>query len=179
MTTPVMGVDRFAAVTALALLDRLALELAHTRGGPPARVGLYPGEEIAPMDECCAGQAAVRVYRIFGMTGRFPQQNHGPKNCSELQSYGVTLEMTVYRCASTLRSDGSPPDTDDLLDDTLVQLDDAAAMRRAIRATAVYLGTQPFSGVELFVEDDYNPVGPAGDCVGGRQRCTFGVYDQL
>jgi hypothetical protein len=172
-----VGLDRFAVGVAQLLLDNLVSQLAHTRGGLPARVGLYPGEEVAPMDECCAGQAAVRVYRIFPITGRFPQQNHGPLTCAAGQSYAMTCEMTVYRCAAVLQSNGEPPTVAALRENVVVQLDDAAAMRRAIRQTAQDLEFDPVSGSGMFVEDDYNPIGPAGDCVGGRQRTMLPVYD--
>jgi hypothetical protein len=172
-----MGLDRFSIPTASLLLEVLVEQLALTKGGAVARSAIYPGEEIAPMDECCLGQAAVRVYRVFPMTGKFPQQHYGVKHCSERLSYGVTCEMTVYRCASQMSDNGEPPSPGNLTDDAKVQLDDAAAMRRAIVLTASALQDMPWSGYGGFMEDDYNPVGPAGDCIGGRQRVIFQAYE--
>lgn len=176
---PDMGLDTFAFDLAAQVLDCLCDQLALTRGGPVKRCCLYPGEEIAPMDECCQGMAAVRVYRIFPVTGRFPQQDFSPRNCAG-SAYGVTLELTVYRCAATLDDRGRPPTCSALTDNVAVQMDDAAAMRRAIQccyAPRAEDGEFPWTASGMFVEDDYNPVGPAGDCMGGRQRWHFPVYD--
>lgn len=173
-----LGLDRFAFDAGLLLLDCLMAQLEHTVGGIPARSAFYPGEEIAPMDETCAGQAAVRLYRIFPTTGRFAQQQTAPKECGTASGYAVSYEMTVYRCAAVIDSNGRAPSPAALLENVRVQLDDAAAMRRALNCCfAPALASKPYSGTTVFLEDDYYPIGPAGDGLGGRQRTTIQVYE--
>lgn len=185
-----LGLDSFAYDLASRVLVCLSDQLALTRGGPVCRSSVYPGEEIAPMDVCCEGtschgMAAVRVYRIAPRTGRFPQQDHTARlhSCDKL-NYQVTLELTVYRCAATLDDRGDPPSVADLTWNVKVQMDDAAAMRRAVGCCYSAIAGRQVAGVTLpytltgdYVEDDYNPVGPAGDCLGGRQRFIFPVTD--
>lgn len=167
------------------LLTCLCEMLTHTVGGPVCRCCLYPGGEITPQDYCCgcdggSGMAAVRVYRIAPSTARFPQQDFEPRrNCSH-NSYVVTLEITVYRCMATLDQHGDPPTCDQLTRDVVVQMDDAAAIRRTLRccfAPQLEDGSVRWTTTGRYVEDDQNPVGPDGDCGGIRQRVHVEFFD--
>jgi hypothetical protein len=124
--------------------------------------------------------AAVRVYRIAPSAANFPQQDFAPRtNCSH-NSYLVTLEIAVYRCLATLDQHGDPPTCEQLTQDVAIQLDDAAAIRRTLRccfAPQFSDGSVLWSSTGRYVEDDWNPVGPDGDCGGSRQRVHVEMFD--
>lgn len=185
-----LGLDTFAYDVAKRLLTCMEAQLALTLAGQVARAAVYPGEEIAPMDVTCItdtghGQAATRVYRIFPVTSRFPQQDFSPRfqQCGRAQ-FGITIEMTVYRCAAQMDDNGNPPTVEEIEWNSRVQMDDAAAMRRAVeccwapRAAGEVPGEAlPYTTTGEYVLDDYNPVGPAGDGFGGRMRVQFPVLE--
>lgn len=180
-----LGLDTFAFDLAKRLLTCLEDQLVLTLGGAVCRAAVYPGEEIVPMDwNCmgtgCHGQAATRVYRIYPVTARFAQQDFSPRvmNCAS-SLFGVTVEMTVYRCAAQMREDGTPPSVEHVEWNARVALDDAAAMRRAVQCCYSPVADErtdvPYAVSGEYVLDDWNPVGPAGDGHGGRMRVFLPV----
>lgn len=103
---------------------------------PPASCCLRPGVTVAQgvsehEDECCEGLAWVRVSRVWptGSEVGFPAINDDPFNCSPI-SYGIEMEMGIYRCAPT-GDERNLPTCDEWTATTEQILDDAASMRRA------------------------------------------------
>lgn len=166
-------------------LSCLCETLTHTLGGPVCRCSLYPGEVITPMDFCCGcegglGMAAVRVYGIAPASANFPAQDFSVrKNCNH-NAYVVTLEVSVYRCMSTIDQHGDPPTVADLFRDVAIELDDAAAIRRTLRccfAPQLADASVLWSTTGRYVEDQLNPIGPEGDCGGVSQRVHVEFFD--
>jgi hypothetical protein len=126
-------VDEVIAPIALTLLDCLRTEMAKTPV-PPAKIELRPGDAVAAListldDECCAGLAWVRPDADYP-SGQFPAQDEGAHRCAPVQ-WAVTLEVGAMRCAPVGAVDRLPT-ADEWAAAALTQLDDRAAMRRAI-----------------------------------------------
>jgi hypothetical protein len=103
---------------------------------PPASCCLRPGVTVAQgvsehEDECCEGLAWVRVVRVFptGSDVGFPAINDDPHACSP-PSYGIELEMGIYRCAPTGDAMNLPTCAEWTATAEQI-LDDAASLRRA------------------------------------------------
>jgi hypothetical protein len=126
-------VDEVIAPIALTLLDCLRTEMAKTPT-PPGKVELRPGDSVAAListteDECCAGLAWVRPDADFP-SGQFPAQDEGAHKCGPVQ-WAVTLEVGAMRCAPVGDAQ-TLPTAEQWAEAAFTQLDDRAAMRRAI-----------------------------------------------
>lgn len=166
-----VAIDRFAVAMAEDLLACLCEQLAATVGGEVCRCCLSPGP--APADFCCDcgqghGQAWVRVVRIFPASTNFPAQAASIQQCA-LNSVGVELEMGAWRCAHLPDDQGNPPTCAQVTTDTEVLLDDAAAMRAAVRCC--------FAPGRDYVPGEWTPRGPSGGCMGGAMTVTVQAYD--
>lgn len=162
------------------LLTALSNRLQWTIGGSPCRAAVYPGMSI-PMDSCDAvscgatgagGMAGVRVASIDFVAAQALTQ----LDLSDVQ-VAVTYELAVYRCAHTITQDAtgvSFPTPAQLLSDSAVVLDDAAAMRLAVKCD--YLGSECHP--RLLRTQAWTPAGPAGGCVGGRMQLTVILDDK-
>ncbi|MFF3665470.1 hypothetical protein [Microtetraspora malaysiensis] len=171
-----MALDVVAFPLAQDLLGCLCGALEESLGGPPCRCCVYPGAQV-PADSCCdcgagQGQAWVRVAKIFPAAARFPEQSFAVESCAS-RSWGVELEVGVYRCVATVDDEGNPPSCEQVEHDAAVILDDAAAMRRAV---ACCFADGEHGNRDLVV-GEWTPIGPSGGCGGGSMTVTIQAYD--
>lgn len=138
---------------------------------PPLYVGLRPGNVVAHLlstaeDECCQGLAWVRPAGFFPSSGVFPIQDPAPvpKGTS---AWAVTLELGAVRCAPTPGAD-SIPSTEEWDAATQAQMDDAAAMRRAV---CCFIDARPGRAKSVLV-GQWLPLDIQGGCVGGIMTVT-------
>ncbi|ROP33452.1 hypothetical protein [Couchioplanes caeruleus] len=162
MTAPVLA-DDVAWPIAVGLRTVIRAALADAVGGPPASCAVVPGRDVA-IDDCCAGQAWVRIVRVYPTTAaEFPNPRGTAvgEGCDDGVFWAVELGAGSARCAPSADDYGNPP-SDELLEDAARTLaDDAARIRRAVlhdlrAAEAVD---------EVFVAEQ-SSVGPSGGCVG-------------
>lgn len=146
------------------LLGSLGTRLGETLAGAPARLCLVPGGAAVAWDDCCAGQAWVRVVRIFSSTN-FPNVDTSPMRCTGLV-LAAEYEVGVIRCAATVNDRGEPPSIEELCRDVEHALDDARAVREAIMFD--FAGEYP-SGVVL---GQWLPTEIEGGCVGGTMTVS-------
>lgn len=151
---------------------------------PPAhssiRPGIIPPEDLSGLsDLCCEGAAWVREVVAFP-TAAFPTPLEAANRlCSDPPSYGITVEMGVYRCVAM----GSVSEmiTDDDWTQAVTQVtNDQEAMRIAAR---VMQQEAPFGypGItwalnQSFVMGNWEPVESEGGCCGGTQQFTIQVF---
>jgi hypothetical protein len=164
--------DPLVMPTAALVLAALVVELEKTAAGQPAHTRITPGTEMVAaltdsVDECCEGIASVRVRRVF-TTENFPEPAQRPRGDGGPVSWGVELEMAVARCGAEPGDSMAPSDAQ-ITGDSQVQLDDAAAMRRAVRCLA---DTWPI--IDSMI-GDYEPLAAEGNCIGGVQVVTVQV----
>lgn len=168
---------------AVALLSCLETSLGVTVAGPVCRACIYPGAAV-PMDYCstdseCAsgahGMAAVRVAGIQLMA------DQAATNCTFFASQiAVTYEMTVVRCAHTIQAEAGQvvlPTCDELASDTAILLDDAAAMRAALKCCYAARPRGGGCSPRVTAVGLWSPRGPAGGCVGGQMQFTVVLND--
>lgn len=179
---PSVQLDVGAFGGAVKLLGCLEDQIALSVGGPVCQASLYPGASV-PMDFCgddpCTsdghGMAAVRVVNIQLL----PEQTSNQCQFIAAQM-AVTYEMTVLRCAHTIqKSNGTVaiPTTDELASDTAIVMDDAAAMRKALKCC---FGAKPATGgcaPRFPTIGPWLPRGPAGGCMGGQMQITVIMND--
>jgi hypothetical protein len=146
------------------LLECYAQELAKVEN-PPMHVGLRPGNVVAHLlstndDECCEGLAWVRPDLTYPSSGTFPAQDEQPMVNRGVSAWAVTLELGAVRCAPTPDADAIP--TAEQWDDaTQAQMDDAAAMRRAICCLIAEYGSK------RVMPGAWQPLAVEGGCLGG------------
>lgn len=169
---------------AVRLLACLEQQLAGTVGGPVCRACLYPGATV-PMDACEAssdcsgvgghGMAAVRVASSQLIVAQVQQR------CSFTSAQvSVVYEMTAYRCAHTVtRNGGVPvlPTCDELASDTAIVLDDAAAMRRALKCCFTVPPSAGGCPPAITNVSPWTPRGPVSGCMGGQMQFTVTFND--
>jgi len=169
---------------AVALLGCLEDQLTITVGGPVCRSCIYPGQavpmDVCQMDEGCGsgghGMAAVRVVAI----NLVPEQV-GTSCLFSVSQLAVTYEMTAYRCAHTIQRDQGRavalPSCDELASDTAIILDDAAAMRRALKCCFATPPPEGGCSPRISAVLPWQPRGPIGGCVGGTMQFTVTLND--
>ena len=142
---------------------------------PPASCCLRPGVTVAQglsehEDECCEGLAWVRVVDIFPSGGEagFPNVNDDTSACSP-PSFGIELEMGIYRCAPT-GDHKDLPTCDDWTGTTEQILDDAASMRRA------WCCFRDGYSNNAKIVGRWRPVTVQGGCTGGTMRVMIETY---
>ena len=117
------------------LLECLEQEIAKV-ASPPAYVGIRPGNVVAHLmslaeDECCEGLAWVRPAGFVPSSGVFPVQDTAPIKGGGTRAWAITLELGAVRCAPTPDADRIPT-TEEWDAATQAEMDDAAAIRRAV-----------------------------------------------
>lgn len=142
---------------------------------PPASCCLRPGVTVAQgvserEDECCEGLAWVRVSRVFptGDEAGFPNVNEQTSACNP-PSYGIELEMGVYRCAPT-GDERNLPTCDEWTAATEQILDDAASMRRA------WCCFRDNYANDAKLIGQWTPVEVQGGCTGGKMTIMIESY---
>lgn len=168
--------DTMALPIAEQLLQCLCEALA-AGSSPPASCCLRPGTNVAQgvsefEDECCSGLGWVRVVRIWPSGGDpgFPAINQDPFACSP-GSYGIELEMGVYRCAP-VGTDTVLPTCQEWTTTTEQILEDAASMRQA---WCCFRDTYE-NNAKLV--SDWSPVTVQGACTGGKMTVMIESYCQ-
>jgi hypothetical protein len=163
--------DLLAWPLAVRLREHLTVELTTAVAGRPALVAVMPGRDVA-LDDCCAGQAWVRVIRIYrSSSDEFPQPStvpHDADRCTPGGIWAVEYGVGVVRCVPGLDGRGRPPTATDFERCAAVMLDDAAHVRSAVLCGLV-------ADVESVVIGDWLPVGPDGGCAGGELSVTVAV----
>ncbi|MFI5493589.1 hypothetical protein [Actinoplanes sp. NPDC051859] len=168
MTAPVTA-DEVAWPIATGLRSLLRAALADAVGGAPASCAVVPGRDVA-IDDCCAGQAWVRIVRVYPTTAaEFPNPRGTAvgDGCDDGVSWAVELGAGSARCAPSADDYGNPP-ADELLEDAARTLaDDAARIRRS-----VLRDLRRVDGVDEVFMAEQSSVGPSGGCVGQELLLT-------
>ncbi|MGI5151376.1 hypothetical protein ACQEVC_34270 [Plantactinospora sp. CA-294935] len=169
MTVPLTPVDEVAWPVAVALRTAVADELAAALGGKPATTAVVPGRDVA-IDDCCNGQAWVRIVRVFPTDpGEFPQgrTTSVTEGCDQGAFWAVELGVGTARCAPSQDDFGNPPTAPDQERAAMVLADDAGRIRRAVMRRLPETATVE----EVFVGEQTS-VGPSGGCVGQELLVT-------
>lgn len=140
---------------------------------PVCRAFLAPGA-AAPWDTCCdcptgEGQAWVAIERVYP-AGPFPNEDAGAHRCAP-NEYGANLTVGVLRCAAVVDDHGRAPTGERVTADGEKVARDRALVRDAILCDYLAPDDDPGS----FRMGGWDPLGPAGGCVGGRWRLTVAV----
>jgi hypothetical protein len=156
------------------LLECLVDRLEHY-GVPACRTFLQPGAD-APWDACglseggAEGQAWVGIERVYPVRP-FPLEDTTEQRCSPYE-YAADVVLGVLRCAATLDSNGNPPPVEAVLADSQAQTRDMAIVREALLCCyRLEVDSDPGE----FRLGSWEPLGPAGGCVGGQWRATIRV----
>jgi hypothetical protein len=138
---------------------------------PPLDVQLRPGAapyaDISQLrNECCEGLGWVRIDSFYPSSTAFPAQDEAPPAKGGTSAWAITFELGVFRCAPTPGENDitSGAQWDDLVQQ---QMDDAAAMRRAICCLEVAL-----RGRQRVLPGIWTPLDIQGGCAGGFMPVT-------
>jgi hypothetical protein len=168
MTAPVVA-DQVAWPIAVGLRAAIRDALHDAVGGAPASCAVVPGRDVA-IDDCCAGQAWVRIVRVYPATvAEFPNPRTTPvgTGCDDGVFWAVELGAGTARCAPSADDYGNPPG-DDLQEAAARALaDDAARIRRT-----VLVDLRAADAVEDVFVAEQSSVGPSGGCVGQELLVT-------
>ncbi len=120
----------------------------------------------------CAGQPVVNVVRIYPTAGR----GGGPLDetatsvpCGTV--WAAILQIGIVRCTSVMDERGNVGDPADIQNEALVLLDDAARLRAVWCNVIARADDEDISSAALV--DAFEPEGPDGGLVGGRQPARF------
>lgn len=145
----------------LGLSQCLATELAAAGLPDLCFLGIVPGEVV--IADYCSGNCTNRC----GMGWvRLVAVNEMPSGLQDVTGYSpcgaeleAQVEVGVMRCAPMLSKD-TLPTVEDQLNAARIQYADMAAMLKAIRCC--------FASNKDVKISTYQPIGPDGDCIGGR-----------
>ena len=163
MTGPVRDPSDVAWPVATAARDHMKARLHHAIGGPPAVCCIVPGRDVAA-DDCCIGQAWVRVARTFRTTvDDFPSptQSTLDETCAGSGWWAVELGLGTIRCAPTVDDHGNPPTAAELEHAARIEADDRGRLHHTVLCGLASVAADLWIG-------DWLPVGPSGGCVGGE-----------
>lgn len=147
------------------MLECLSQEIAKVLV-PPEFVQLRAGNVVSHListgqDECCQGLAWVRPAGFFPSSGTFPAQDEVPLKTG-VRAWAVTLELGAVRCFPTPEASaivtGAEWDAS-----TQAQMDDAAAMRRAI---CCFIEARAGRAGKV-LPGEWQPLEIEGGCMGG------------
>lgn len=145
------------------LQDCLCESLKASLGGPVCRCILVAGQQAA-WDNCCQGQAWIRVESVFPSQS-FPSPDTGAFRCGH-EMMAATLELGVIRCAPSFDDDGNPPSIAAIEQSFRVVHSDRVRMLRAV--------TCCFDPQCQVVEiGAWQPLGESGGCVGGTMQLSI------
>lgn len=154
-------------LTAMMVRDCLCSFLEGSLGGAVCRCSIYPSG-IPTADICDNsgdghGEAKISITSIFD-SRQFPFQIQDA-NCRD--SFTVLeITQTVWRCAPMVGDDGELPDVEDVDLSTAILLDDARAMRCAIKCCL---------DTPLVQVGNWTLLGASGGCIGGQLVSLVGV----
>lgn len=165
-----MTVDLFNPVMAgmlTCLTDRLT-----SNGVPVGRSGLVHGTEEA-WDDCCAGQAYVRLVQVYPTMGNggggFPAQDTVHTNCG-INMLAARLAIGVLRCAATQDDNGVAPTAATITTETASHTLDTSIILESIMCCLPSV-----AGVQASKIDAWNPKATLGGCRGGEWQVIVAV----
>lgn len=134
----------------------------------PGRVLINPGLEV-PWDDCCAGQAWVRLVSLIPSGNPFPQVDmvQGGAGCG-VTLWAATIGVGVLRCAAVVDDQGNAPSVAAMTADAVQQIVDMRSLEQAI--TCCFKG----QGYTIKVLG-WDPLGVNGGCVGGEWTIMLAV----
>jgi hypothetical protein len=148
-----------------------ALSTLEECGVPVCRSFIAVGNN-PPWDECCV--CPTGVGQLWVSVGPINPVNVAPGGgtikCSNIWEADVWIG--VLRCAQTQDDLGNPPSGDALIEESLAVLADRLAIVQAVRCC--YGESNDPDDWTLGV---WQPLGPMGGCVGGRQNVTIRFAD--
>lgn len=132
--------------------------------------GLVPGEQAAAIyaeGNCARGTCGMAWIRLIST---YPMKSIGvidptPGNCGA--TLGADVEMGILRCFTLGDETGRGPDPQQLLASTQLQVADSVVMQKAMLCCNV--------PSKEFTLNTYQPLGPAGDLVGGSWTMSIGL----
>lgn len=179
ITVQTPGIDTLFLPAAVNLLNCLCAAL-NSRPNPPSICCLRPGDSVVQdvgipgysQDECCAGQAYVRVvgfYMTGGANSPFPSPStDAPVSPCGVPAWGLQLEMGVFRC---IRTDRQPTCTE-YTEAVIRQMNDAKAMREAACCF------EDLYDPETVALGQWSPAGPDGGCVGSTWQVSVEILNE-
>lgn len=151
------------------LKDCVCLSLESSLGGPVCRCLFVAGQQAA-WDNCCQGQAWIRVVSVFP-SQNFPSPDGGRFRCDH-SAMAAQLEIGVIRCAPTFDEQGNPPSVEAMEESFRVVHSDRARVMRAVKCCF-----QAESQCEEVNVGTWTPLGESGGCVGGVTNVTVSFSD--
>lgn len=124
------------------------------------------------LDECCEGQAYVRLAGMYPSSEAFPGPDTGAISACSIHSWAVAFELGVFRCLPT--GDANVPATCEEWTATAAQaMLDSQALRNAACCISKAV-TESYGGESVSV-GQIVPAGPNGGCVGQTLVITIQV----
>lgn len=121
-------------------------------------------EGFIAIDQCCPGEAYVKVNSIFPSSQSFPEPDAAALNTPcQMQQLAVSLEMGVFRCL---------PEYPDCVDSSYAVRQQAADAEAAFRAVCCWvkdMNTTIRRGTKWFAQGWENG-GPEGQCLSGTMQ---------
>jgi hypothetical protein len=158
--------DTFVFPALLAAAQCLSEQITAAGVPVPEFIGIVPGDALLP-DYCAGGMAWVRLASMGEwVEGSGDGQDRWSACTGPLIA---SIEMGIVRCApegSTANGEFCPPTMAEQLDATRLQMADQALMLRAIRCCLPAASDGRYA--RRIAVTGYSPVGPAGQCLGGR-----------
>lgn len=147
-----------------AILDCVVRSLSKQVG----RALVMPGNSIVH-DDCCDGQAWVRVISVVGSSAL---SNPAMQPCLPL--YQVRLGIGVARCAHTIDDDGLAPTPAEMTADAFQTFQDRADIVRALICCVPEIELmKPF--LKTIRVEDWLPDTISGGCLGSEISMTFSM----
>lgn len=178
LTVTSSGIDTLLLPEAIQLLECLCTAL-NNNPNPPEICCLRPGDTVIQdvgipgfsVDECCAGQAYVKIAGFY-MTGEgtspFPSPStDAPISPCGVPAWGLQLEMGVFRCIRT----SSQLTCTEQTEAVIRQMADAKAMRCALDCFIALHDPQTVA------VGNWSPAGPDGGCVGSTWQVSVEVLN--
>lgn len=172
------GQDLLLYPEAVLLLNCLR-DALEAQPNPPGVICLRAGDHVVQdvgipgysRDECCEGQAYVRIvgfYMTGGDSTPFPSPStDAPISPCGIPAWGLQMEMGVFRC---IRTDRSPTCTEWTLA-TQRQMSDAKAMRAALCCF------EALHDPQTVAVGTWGPAGPDGGCIGSTWPVSVEVLN--
>ena len=119
--------------------------------------------------EACTGQPVVNVVRVYPAAGGTLEETVTANPCGG--AWAVVVQIGIVRCTATLDAHGNVGSPADIENEALIVLDDAARLR-AVWCNVIARADDDDIASAAVVEA-YEPEGPAGGLIGGKQPARF------
>lgn len=164
---PVLTPDLFW-LTSQEILDCVCEALqAETDCGCPCRAYVSIGQPA--FDDCCEGQLAVWIERVFWQDN-FPNQTTQAAICSGQLAADITVQYLT--CAPMIKDDGSAPTSPELSESSRQVSQSWYVGNKAIVCCLAAARRH-----RLYVIKDSRPIQPSGGCVGWETKLTIQLPD--